>query len=372
MNGAVALAAFGLELRLWWRQRIAVAAALVLPVVAAVVISVALGALPTPKASWAVVDLDQVPAAQAFDEQVLGGDALRDLLSVRRVSLDEARRLVRRNEVHAAIVLPAGLTAEVAAGRPPQIEVLAPSRRRFGTDLADLVARQFAVRGWAVATAAAGGQPTQSAPWPLEVEVRAASGNKFDVAGHYGPSIGMFFVLMTLGFAAQTQVKHRANGITDRMRSTSAPPAMALVGRAAAGAVVGAISLVTTLTVMSLAFGQHWGSLGPLALLVAAVVVAYAGIGALIAALPRTPDQAVLLAIAVPFAFALASGSFAPPDAPVRPFGAWLAPPTHALDAFAELAVAHAGVSAIAGALIFLFTTGIAAGLAAALVERRR
>jgi ABC-type multidrug transport system permease subunit len=130
--------------------------------------------------------------------------------------------------------------------------------------------------------------------------------------------------------------------------------------------------LVTTLAVMTAIFGHSWGGLVPLAVLIALVVFAFAGIGALIGALPRTSNQAVLLAIAVPFAFALASGTFSPPDAPVRPSGAWFAPPTHALDAFAEIAVTHAGLGAIAGELVFLVAAGVLGGLASLIVELRR
>lgn len=368
------------DLRIWRRQWIAPVTALLLPALVAAIVSTTLGSLPEPKASWAIVDLDGGAAAQAFEAEVLDGPALAGLVTVRHVDRAEAERLVADGDVDAALVLPAGMTADLLVGRPPQIEVLRPRIETFGADLADLVARQATVRSWAASVALVEGGAVEGVGadggsglrWPIEVDVRAANGRALDAAGHYGPAIGLFFVMLSLGFAAQAQVTNRETGIMQRLDSTSVRRGAVLLGHAGAGVVIGGLSLVTTLAVMSLVFGHGWGALAATAALVAAVLVAYTGIAALIAAAARTAGQATLLAVSVPFAFALASGTFAPPGTASRPSFAALAPPTYALDAFAELGVNGAGVVTIGGQLAVLVACGLLCGGGAALIEERR
>lgn len=354
------------DLRLWLRQPLAIALALIAPALVAVVVSNALGSLADPDVQWLIVDGDRSAAATAFREVALDSERLRDLVSSEDVELDEARRRVDRGDVDAAIVLPDGMTQAVAEGRIPDIEVLTPEAHSLGADLAVLVADEFALRSWAL------GPGDASADWPIEVHVRSASGRSIDAAEHYGPAIGLFFVMLALGFAAQAQVRSRVSGIADRLRSTPASTGSVVIGHAVSGVVLGGATLVTTLAVMSMVYDASLGPLPLQAAVIAAVLLAYAGVGALLAAASRTPDQALMFAIAVPFLFILMSGGFAPPGSTSRPRFAELVPPTHALDAFAEIGVNGAGLGSIAGSLLALVAIGFVTGGAALLIERRR
>ena len=95
------------DLRRWSRQRMAVLAALVLPLATAALVSAALGGELGVTSTVAVADLDGGPAGRAFRTEALGDPRVAEALRVRRVdSVAEVRDLVDRDEVDAGIVIP--------------------------------------------------------------------------------------------------------------------------------------------------------------------------------------------------------------------------------------------------------------------------
>lgn len=363
----------GVELRRWRRQRVAVASALLLPVAMAVLVSLALGDdLGEFSTSFAFVDGDQGPAGAAFEDQVFGSPAVRDMVAVREVETeDEARRLLDRGDVAAAIVLPDGLTQTLTDGDGPWIEVLRDHDEPIAGDLAALLVNQYEIRGQetVVAVERVGAVPAE--PWPLEVAVTAPGGRQLDAATHYGPSLGLFFLLVTMGFAASRLVADRRRGVVERVAAGPAALSAVLTGRAVAALAVGGLSMAVLALTAQLVFGRSWGPPGPLAAVTAAVVVAMAGVAALLAALARTAEQAQALSIGVAFLFALASGSFAPPGAALRPAFAELAPTTHALDAYATLTTERAGLAAVGSSLVALLAFGAVGLLLTPVLVRR-
>jgi hypothetical protein len=366
---AVAAASAILDLRRWYRQPLAVVTALVLPALVAVLVTGALGGEPQLATTWAVVDDDHGPVARAFIDDALKAPALGDRVDVRLVEIGPARRALERGAVSAVIVLPRDLSESVATEGRATIAVIPPHDATLGTDLAALVVDQFAVRAWAASVPAAGGGAGSNEAWPIALTIESASGHRLDAAAHYGPAIGMFFVLLALGFGAQVHVVDRERGIVGRIVSTSAPLSAVLVGRAAAGVAVGGLSLSATAVTMGLVFDRSWGPPAAVVPLVLAVLVCFTGIAALVATVVRTSAQAQVATTAVAFLLALGSGSFAPPGSTGRAPGAGLVPTTRALDAFAELAVDGAGLRAIwadlaillgLGAVLLIATLGLA------------
>jgi ABC-2 type transport system permease protein len=360
------------ELRRWVRQPQAVAAALVAPVAVASLVSLALGGEPTIDGTVAVVDLDRGPAATAFVEDALGEPRVTEVLAVREVDdRAEAARLVEDGSVAAAVVLPAGMTEGIAAGtaRP---EVVRPDEPSIGADVAELVAEVFATRARATGAAlAATGRPLPAAPG-LEVAPVAPGGRALDAATHFGPAIGLFFVMLALGFAVDGHVADRRRGLVDRVAATPASPAAVAAGRALAALAIGCLSLAVTAVTMQLAFGRGWGPTTSVAALAVAVAVAFAGLAATVAAVVRTPGQAQGLTVALAFGMALASGSFTPPGTSTgRPPLAELLPTTMALDGFALTTTEAAGLGALAPMLGGLVAVGVAGFLATAALATR-
>lgn len=368
----------GVEVRRWARQPLAVASTLLLPVALAALVTVALdNAGRATRAEIGVVDLDGGPAARSFLADALGHPSVADVVDVVALaSTREAAGQLDAGDVDAVVVLPAGLSAGLAApdgGAAPAIDVWTgdDDLDPLADDLAVLVVNEFTIRARATAVASAQGGREPDL-WPLEVTVTAPDGAPLDAARHFGPATGLFFVLVAQGSAAQRLAFDRGRGIVDRLASAPVSPSAVLAGRGAAAVATGCVSLGVTAATMQLLFGRSWGPLVPVALLIAAVAVALAGVAALLAAVARTPEQATSLAAAVAFVFAIASGSFVPPGSiGRRPRLAELVPTTHALDGFALLATERAGVAEVAPSLAWLLAFG-ACGLAATAALRRR
>jgi ABC-2 type transport system permease protein len=370
---AVAATSAGTELRRWRRQRVAVATSLVLPLAMAALISLALGGdLSSFSTTFAVVDRDHGPAAASFVGDALGSAAVERVVHVQRVGTqNEARRMLRAGDADAILILPSGMSEAIAAGRASGIELVRDDAKSVDGDLAALLVDQFGIRARAATLTARDGRRTPTGPWPLEVRMTAPGGSQLDAPTHYGPALGMFFVLVTMGFVASSLVADRQRGVVERLASTPVPPSALLLGRAMAAVTVGGLSMAIVALSMRVLFGRSWGPPGPVVVVTVAVVLAIAGVAALISAVARTPAQAQSLSLAVAFAFALLSGSFAPPGAAARPLLAGLSPTTHALDAYATLTTEHSGLAAIAPSLVALVGIAAAGALLAAVFGRR-
>jgi ABC-2 type transport system permease protein len=369
----VAWAAAGTELRRWRRQRLAVAAALVVPIAMAALVSLALGTdVGALSATLAVADEDRGPAATAFRREVLGSPAVRDAVAVEEVDGEAAaRRLVDDEDVDAAIVVPAGITERLASEGRSGIEVVRGDAEPIAGDLAALLVDQFDIRARAQVLAAerAGADPPE--PWRLQVAVTTPGGDRLDAATYYGPAVGLFFVLVTMGLAASQLVADRQRGVVERLAAAPAPRSAVVVGRAAAAVTVGALSLGTLAAAMQLLFGRSWGPPIPVIAVTAATLVGMGGVTAVLATVARAPDQAQALAVGVAFVLALASGSFTPPGGADRPAVAAWVPTTHALDAYALLTTERAGLAAVGPAIAALVAFGAAGVLVTSVLARR-
>lgn len=350
-----AVAVARVDLRRWSGQRMAVLAALVLPLATAALVSAALGGELRVTYTVAVADLDGGAAGRAFRTEALGDPRVAEALRVRRVaSAAEVRDLVEGDEVDAGIVIPAGLTASMAAGEVAPIEVVRDDGPSTGADLAALVGDSYTRRARAVA---GGGDATGAA---LVVEPEAPGGRALDAAAHYGPAVGLFFVMVALGYAVDAQVTDRRLGVADRLASTPAPASAVLAARAVTALALGAVSLAVTALAMQALFGAGWGPPGTVVALVLATSFAYAGLAAVLAAVVRTPGQAQGVATAVAFVLALASGSFTPPGAAVPDLPlTGLLPSSVALDGFALAGTEGAGLTEVAPALLTSVKVGI-------------
>jgi ABC-2 type transport system permease protein len=381
----------GAELRRWRRERLAVASALVLPAALAALVSLALGGeAPEARFTFAVVDEDDDAASAAFVDRALGHPAVAAVVDTREVATGRiADRLLDDGGVDAVVVLPAGLADRLAArpngphgphepngpndGTGGGVRIRITASDPLAGGLGEMVVDRYVAEARTDALALRRTGRAPAGPWPLRVGLAAPGGQRLDAARHYGPGIGMFFVLVGMGFAAQRLVADRQRGLVDRIGTTPASPAAVVLGRALAALVVGGLSLGTTALTLQVLFGRGWGPLIPVAALVAATVVALAGVAAVLAVASRTPEQASLLGSAVAFVFALASGTFSPPGTiGTRPAAAELVPTTHALDGFALLATEPSGAgAAILGPVAVLCAFGLAGALAAALLTRR-
>jgi ABC-2 type transport system permease protein len=346
-----------LELRRWVRQPLAVATAVVLPVAVACIVTAALGGSFSYTTTWAVVDHDHGPVGDAFIDRALADPALREVVTVRRTSEDEARRLLDEQDVSAAIILPADLTERVGPTRGPRLEVLRPGDAWLGTELAEVVVDAFSVQAWAEVERARRGDAAQDGAPRLGVSIEAAGGRRLDAASHFGPAVGLFFVLLALGFGAQAAVGDRLNGTSDRLRAARAPATAVSLGQGLFGMLVGGLSLVVTGLVLGVVFDRGWGSPGPVVVLVLAVLLCFTGLAAVVARFTTSASGVQFVTTGIAFVMAIGSGSFAPPGSTVRPAFGDFVPVSWALDGFARLATGG-GLTSIRAEVVYLSLAG--------------
>lgn len=354
----IALWTVQLELRRWIRQPLAVATAVVMPVAVACIVTAALGGSFSFTTTWAVVDHDHGPVGDAFIDRALADPSLREVVTVRRASEDEARRLLDDQDVSAVIILPQDLTERVGPTRGPRLQVLRPEDAWLGTELAEVVVDAFAAQAWAEVVRTGRGETVQEEPPRLGVSVEAAGGERLDAATHFGPAIALFFVLLALGFGAQSEVGDRLNGTFDRLRAARAPAGAVSVGRGLFGMLVGGVSLTVTGLVLGVVFDRGWGRPGPVVVLVLAVLLCFTGLATVVARFTTTTSGVQIATTGIAFVMAIGSGSFAPPGSTSRPGFGDLVPVSWALDGFARLAAGD-GLASIRDEIVYLSVAGV-------------
>lgn len=389
MGAAAAVAAKDLRQR--WRDRSALLTGVVTPLVLAFLISLAFGRSGVDfRASYAVVDLDGGAAATALVEDVLGGEQLREIVTVRRsTSVAEAEQLARDGEVAAAIIVPAGFTASLSGVEPATITVVRSANEPLGADVAESIVRGFLARLGAVrvSVAAAGSAlgatdpavyarlaaTAATQPVPVSFEERPAGRLDVSPGSAFAPAMGIFFLYYVAGLGARGMVAERQQGTLARLLAAPVPSRRLLGGKALATLVL----CVSTLSVMAVAstvlLDADWGPLPGAVALILATCFAVTAITALVLTVARTQQQVALAMSVVTFGAALLGGNFVR----LAYAPAWIqrlslvTPNGWALRAFDDLAAGERGLAVVLPPLAALCTFGlVAGGLAAARSSR--
>jgi len=372
-----------LQLRRRLRDRSAIIQGILAPVLLALIISLAFGGGTSFSASIAVVDADGSAVSAPIVAALVGGGgdgAAEDagVRFVREVDEPTATRAIDDRDVAAAIVLPAGFGAAVAAGEPPQIRVLVDAGAELAGDVAEAVARGLAARLDATRVAVgatlaldpslaadAGTVIATAATAPTAVALgESAFGAGFDPVTYFAPSMAILFGFLTLGAGARAVIVERREGTLVRVRAAPVTDRAVLGGITLAVLLLGLVSFVTVWLVTAVAFGARWGEPLAVFVVIVATVLAIAGISTLITALARTEAQADSLSAIVAFGFALLGGGFlSPGDLPdVLAVVARLTPNGWALAAFAELSAGASGLAAVWPSVVVLLGIGVVTG----------
>jgi ABC-2 type transport system permease protein len=372
-----------LHLRRRRRDRSALIQGILAPVILALIISLAFGGGRSFSASIAVVDADRSAVSAPIANALVGdgGDGAAEDSGVRFVPrADEAAatRAIDDGDVAAAVVLPAGFGAAVAAGDPPEMRVLVDAGAELAGDVAEGVARGLTARldatRIAVGTslvldpALAGDLDaviTTAAAAPTAVALgESAFGAGFDPVTYFAPSMAILFGFLTLGAGARSVIVERREGTLVRVRAAPVSDRAVLAGITLAVLVLGLVSFLTVWLVTAVAFGARWGDPLAVFVVIVATVLAIAGISTLITALARTEAQADSLSAIVAFGFALLGGGFlSPGDLPdVLAVVARLTPNGWALAAFAELSAGASGLAAVWPSVVVLLGIGVVTG----------
>ncbi|KAB1140084.1 ABC transporter permease [Streptomyces luteolifulvus] len=387
MSAVLAIAAKDLRQRL--RDRSAWVIVFLAPVLISALMALAFNNNSEFRANIGVVDLDRGPAAVGLTE-VLKSPELADTVHVRAYDDESAaRRAVDAGGVHAAIVVPEGFSAALHGGRATPLTVLDSVDYGLQAQLARAVTESYVAQVNAdrlsVATAVAAGASQTDIPQlaakaallhlPEQVRAQGLPDDPLKVISYFGPSMGMFFVLFTVGFGARGYFVEQQQGTLDRISAAPVGRGALLIGKSVSTFVYSLAGLLTVTLVSWLAFGARWADPVGVAALSVAMAVCMVCLTALVIALVRTEQQAQGLASVLVFALVLLGGNFvfASGSTPMIRRLALFTPNGWALRGFTDLGTGVRGWDAVGAPLLGIaaFSAAVAA-LTAVLLRLRR
>ena len=344
----VVLAVAAKDLRQRLRDRSALVIAFVAPFGLATIISLAFSQFESQgHATFAVADLDHGPRAAAFLAYLRSPEQAQ-IFRVRPVGSESAARaLAAHDHVEAAILIPAGYSANVTA-----VAVLSASANPPAGAVAQALADGFASR-------------TDSGGRPPAVTVTRQTRHLGGVsaASYYGPSMSIIFVFFTVALGSRSLIGERQLGTLRRLAAAPVHVRAVVGGKVLATFVLGLTSMLVMWTGVSRVFGATWGGAVPVVSLCVGVVVAAMGITSLAAAVATTEEEADGIGTGLTFVLALLGGNFIQLYLLPRPMQqiARFTPNGWALRAFVEL-TAGGRTGSVAPAVAVLAAFGLATG----------
>lgn len=326
MRAALVIAARVLRQRL--RDRSAIIFAVLTPLGLALAFSMLIpNEFSTFRTRFIVIDRDGGAVASVLTNDVLGG--LRTAGVVETTAMTDeaaATAALRDGTAGAAIVIPAGLTDAVAAGKPAQIRILG-GEFAVSIELARSAVSQFASRVGAVqlmvaTTSVLGGAPDAATvaaaraavgePGPITVLATDVARAQANLATFYGAAMAIMFVFFATQYGALALLADRQIGTMNRLLAAPISAASIVFGASLAGFVLGLVSMAVLAVATTALQGANWGAPALLIPLVVAAVISAMGISTLVASIARTAQQANGLNAIVAFSLAAVGGVLIP------------------------------------------------------------
>ena len=378
MGAAVVIALKDLRQKV--RDRSVLLMAVLAPLGLAFLFSTMIPSQDTFHATYAVVDLDHGAVARGLVDGPLAGLSTAGVATLVPTATEaEARAAVDAGDVAAAIVIPAGFTEAVQAGRPAQLlvvggpstlpaEVARSVLAGFGSQV---TAVQVAV-GTVLAGISASPDPAlaaelaglaMAAPPPIEITTGETADRVAPSKTYYGASMGAMFVFFAAQFGVLGLLAERRNGTLARMLAAPIAPATILLGKVLVSLVVASVSLTVIVVATTLLLGARWGDPLAVAALVLALAFAATGIATLVVGFARTEEQAGGFIAAAALTLAIFGGSFFPMSQAPEAMATLSVLTPHAwfLRGINDLA-AGGGIAVVAPSLAVLAAFGVVSG----------
>jgi ABC-2 type transport system permease protein len=318
------------------RDRSAIVAAFIAPLVLAFIVSGAFGSGFTGafEANYLVLDQDGSDLSRAFSEQVLKAPQFKDqITSGDARSLEEARKFLAEDRISGAFVIPEGFARAVLGNRKTSIQVLRNAEAQIAGIVAEALANAYtgqinAARLAVFTTVGATQQRTGQAPSPERIAAiaRAAATDRLPVqlvdgaigvrkvtgANYFGPAMAIFSLFFTTAFVARSLIAEREEGTLPRVLASPIPRPSLVLGKSASSFVLGLSSFAVMFGVFGLLLDVQWGD--PLALIVltVAIVLAVMGLMTVVQTLAKTQQGADAVTQVTTISLALFGGSFFP------------------------------------------------------------
>jgi ABC-2 type transport system permease protein len=384
----VVLAIAAKDLRQRLRDRSAWVIVFLAPVLITALMALAFNNNEDFRADIGVVDLDRGTAATGLT-QVLRSPELEGTVRTRSYGAEsDARRAVDAGDVHVAIVVPAGFTEALNGGGSTPVRILDSVDYGLQAQLARAVTESYVAQVNAdrlsVATAVAAGAPRADVPrlaaraavlrLPEQVRAQGLPDDPLKVISYFGPSMGMFFVLFTVGFGARGYFVEQQQGTLDRIAAAPVGRGALLLGKSVSTFVYSLASLTTVTLVSWLVFDARWADPVGVAALSVALAVCVVSLTALVIALVRTEQQAQGLSSVLVFALVLLGGNFvfASGTTPTIRRLALFTPNGWALRGFTDLGTGVRGWEAVGAPLLGIAAFSAAVAVVTVLLLRLR
>ncbi len=330
--------------------------------------------------TYAVVDLDRGTVAKRLVDGPLAGLSAAGVATLVPTATEaEARTAVDAGDVAAAIVIPAGFSDAVQAGRPAELRVVGgPST--LPAEIARSVLVGFGSRvtavqvavGTVLAGVSASPDPAfvaelaglaMAAPAPIEITAGETVDRVASSKTYYGASMAVMFVFFAAQFGVLGLLAERRNGTLARMLAAPIAPTTILLGKVLVSLVVASVSMAVIVVATTLLMGARWGDPLAVAALVLATALAATGIATLIVGFARTEEQAGSFIAVVAMTLAVFGGSFFPMSQAPEGMAALSVLTPHAwfLRGVNDLA-AGGGIAVVAPSLVVLAAVGVVTG----------
>jgi len=368
-------------LRRLFRDRSNIFFVFVLPMVIILVIGLVFGTGFTTR--LALIAEDPGPVESELAARI---GSIPDLIVLRATDIEEVRQQMRRNEIDALVVIPAGYGAAVLAGQSVELGYLAtPSvsgpevrtlvQAEVSQHAAELRAARFAAQHTGIDTQAAlATAKTVNAALPSVDAVREGSASSFSAFDLGASQQLVLFMFITALASSTALIQSRRLGVSRRMLSTPTSAGTVVVGETAGRYLVILMQGLFIVLGAALLFGVGWGDPLAATLVVLGFGLCGTGSGMLVGSMFGNEQQAGGLSIFLALVLGALGGSMVPLEVfpeTVRRI-AHLTPHAWANDAFAELLRFGSGAPEIALELVVLFTYGSVLVLMAAFVFRHR
>ncbi len=219
---------------------------------------------------------------------------------------------VRDGDPSAVLVVPEGYAASLAT-TPLPLEVMASGENPFAAGVAESIGASVAgqvdlQRAVTVAMASAGLTPPAQGVEPVIGFEMVDFSEDFDVQFYFGPL--SVFLFLALGTVARSLLRDEQDGMLDRIRASPVSTSQVIGGSAVGVVVQGTMAAVAVVALSSVFFGAVWGQPVEVAAVLAAFVLAVAGLLGVVVGVARTEAQAESWTNVVAFTFAIIGGAF--------------------------------------------------------------
>jgi ABC-2 type transport system permease protein len=233
----------------------------------------------------AVCDLDRTPVSRSLANDFSASTYFRRVAAVD--TQDDLDPWLASGRARVAVTIPAGFSADRAAGRSGRVQVVAD-----GSDAMVGTLGLAYAQGVLQATA-----EMEGAQLPLELRPNVLYNPDLLSRYYMVPGVlALIILIMTMMLSSMAIVRETEIGTMEQLLVTPLTPSAVIAGKLVPYALVGVIEFLTTLTVVLFWFEVPLrGSFWILALLTAPYIVCCLGLGLLVSTVSRTQQQAMMI-----------------------------------------------------------------------------